>query len=150
MIRRSFPILSRLSLLICVLLIAAWVGGQRRANWLGWARTDSAMNRLRTWYVVNGTSGVYLHWQRLDFLQQGQALVCARRERNGISFEITEPAENPFVGGMMAYGRPSPLGSFFIRLGLGYNEGEVFSQPYYGGFKREDHYVHVPYWMLMA
>src|SRR4051794_20391193 len=120
MIRRLLLSLSLLALAIGVVLAAGFVGGQWRADLVGWARTDPAANTWRAVDVVSGRSGICLFWQQYDFATPGKALVYAGDEHRvwGISHETNAPLSNPF-----AQGRPLANGTFFNRIGFGYRLG---------------------------
>ena len=142
--RRSFLLtLSALSLIVGVLLIAAWTLGQWRADSLVSQRVHQEDNSWRAASVVSSTSGIYVSWQRKGFSAPGEALAYSREQHlaEGFLHATGAPQRSPFSAG----------GSFFNRIGFGYEVLTVTRDSgrpgtYRGRWRR----AHVPYWALTA
>jgi hypothetical protein len=150
MMRRLLLVLSAFSLLVGVMLMAACIRGQWRADLLRWQRTDQTTNTWSGVHVVSDTLGISVDWQRYDFQTPGEALAYEKELHAGGSgfFHMTvPPRRNPFGGG-----------SFFNRIGFGYDLHRLTSdwvwlgsssgtpRPYRGRWHR----AHVPYWLLVT
>jgi len=140
--RRSFLLtLSALSVIVGVVLIAAWPLAQWRADSLVPQRVHQEDNSWRAASVVNSTSGIYVSWQRKGFSAPGEALAYSREQHlaEGFLHATGAPQRSPFSAG----------GSFFNRIGFGYEVLTVTRDSgrpgtYRGRWCR----AHVPHWAL--
>jgi len=135
-------VLSALSLVLIVVVIAACVRGKRTADWLEWHRTDPIGNQWRAVDVVIGKSGIYASWQWFEFDTPGKALEYAQRlsRVSGLAHTMTPPQPNPFADG----------GSFWNRAGFGYElSGVSEASSSDGTYRFRFDNAHVPYWALI-
>ena len=143
MVRRLLLVLFGLSLLVGVALIVAWVGAQWSAHSVTWQRVHQPTNSWRAFTVMGDTSGIYVSWQRKDFLAPGEALAYARDQHLALGFfhNTGAPQRNPFAG----------RDSFMSRIGFGYQmltptRDSGWVGTYRGRWRRG----HVPYWAMIA
>jgi hypothetical protein len=136
MIRRSALVLSTLSLLVGVMLIAVVIRAQWRRDLIKWERLDQTTDTWRVTLVETGTSGFRGFWWRLDFPKPPTpAYVDELGLELGFHHNILRP------------GNFTPARA---RLGFDYRgstgkDNDVLGDPYHEAI----HHVDVPYWALV-